>query len=83
MSNEHILIGVAGFFFFAWICQVIVYYLDKRQAAKREQDLFNRLMARSLDEYSANSVRMSAVKPEYIGEVSKPVKEEDIVYPVD
>lgn len=59
---------------------VLVNIYEKRLANKREQDLLDRLMARSQDEYAANKVRMSTRKPEYIGEVDKP---EDVVYPVD
>lgn len=53
---------------------------ERWQAGKREKDLLNRLMARSMDEYTANSVRLSTTKPEYIGEITDP---EDEYYPVD
>ena len=59
---------------------VLVNLYEKHKANKREQDLLDRLMARSHDEYAANKVRMSTIKPEYIGEVQNP---EDETYPVD
>jgi len=60
---------------------VLVNLYEKHKAGKREQDLLDRLMARSHDEYAANKVRMSTnIKPEYIGEVQNP---EDETYPVD
>ena len=67
------------------LCGIAVFLLvmnsvDRWQASKRERDLHDRLMARSLDEYAANRVRMSTTKPEYIGEVGET---EDETYPVD
>ena len=59
---------------------VMVNLYEKHKANKREQDLLDRLMARSHDEYAANKVRMSTTKPEYIGKIDEP---EDVVYPVD
>ena len=65
------------------LCGVIIFLglvnlYERRQANNREKDLLNRLMARSLDEYAANSIMTSP--PEYIGETSQP---EDVIYPVD
>ena len=67
------------------LCGVAIFLLvmngvDRWQASKRERDLHDRLMARSLDEYAANRVRMST-KPEHIGEISEP--DGDGYIPVD
>jgi len=61
---------------------VILNIIEKWQFTKRESDLFDRLMAKSHDDYAANKVRMSTIKkkPQHLGDVSKP---EEVVFPVD
>jgi len=44
--------------------------IERWQSSKRESDLFDRLMAKSHDDYAMNKVRMSTTKPEYIGEMA-------------
>lgn len=60
---------------------VLVNIYEKRLANKREQDLLDRLMARSQDEYAANKVRMSTKKSEFIGKID--AQEEVDILPID
>ncbi len=63
------------------VCLVAFNIIDRWQAHKRESDLHNRLMARSLDEYAANSVRMThSKKSEFIGEVTPPEEDDGETY---
>ena len=65
------------------VCLIVFNIIDRWQAHKRESDLHNRLMARSLDEYAANNVKMMH-KPEFIGEVTPPEEDDGETYlPVD
>ena len=70
--NTLILCGIVIFL-------VIVNIVERWQSHKRESDLQNRLMARSLDEYAVNNVKMNH-KSEYIGEVSQPEEDDGETY---
>lgn len=61
---------------------VILNIIEKWQFSKREGDLFDRLMAKSHDDYAAHKVRMSTTKQrsQHLGDISKP---EEVVFPVD
>ncbi len=63
------------------VCLIAFNIVDRYYAHKRESDLHNRLMARSLDEYAANSVRMThSNKSEFIGEVTPPEEDDGETY---
>lgn len=66
------------------LCGIVVFLLvmnciERYQFSKRESDLYDRLMAKSHDEYAMNKVRMASVlrKPEYIGELNSDDTEEE------
>jgi len=74
--NVLILCGVCVFL-------LIMNIIEQWQNTKREDDLLNRLMANSHDDYMRNRIIASSKpqKPEYIGEVES--SEEADLMPVD
>ena len=68
---------------FLIIILVIANIVEKAKAAKREKDLLNRIMSRSLDDYTVNTVRLNPEKPEFIGTVGQKNEEETDTLPVD
>jgi len=58
---------------------LIIHHVDRWKASKRENDLLDRLMSRSHDDYTMNRVRMATVskKHEFLGKIGSKKDEED------